>query len=155
MIYSSLQVAALTGVSLRQLQWWDEQGVVSPMQRAHRRLYRRSEVLEVALIAGLRQKGMSLQKIRQVLGGLGGQIGPSCFDLHAQGEDVYLLTDGGAVHLENSPAKIIRVLRDSSEPIVTLCVSDLIRRIAAPEELPKPVRSETNSAGRHRDVRAS
>lgn len=155
MIYSSLQVAALTGVSLRQLQWWDEQGVVTPMQRAHRRLYRRSEVLEVALIVGLRRKGVSLQKIRQILGDLGGQIGQTCFDLHAEGADVYLLTAGDAVHLENSPAKIVRVLRDSSEPVIALCVSALIRRIVAPEELPKPVRSETSSTGRRRVARAS
>ena len=37
--FSSLEVSRLTGVSLRQLQWWDEQGVVSPVQRGHRRLY--------------------------------------------------------------------------------------------------------------------
>ena len=31
--FSSLEVSEVTGVSLRQLQWWDEQGVVSPVQR--------------------------------------------------------------------------------------------------------------------------
>ena len=53
--FSSLEVSKMTGVSLRQLQWWDEQGVVSPMQRGHRRMYQLHEVVEVSLITELRQ----------------------------------------------------------------------------------------------------
>ena len=54
--YSSLDVSNMTGVSLRQLQWWDEQGVVSPVQRGHRRMYQLHEVVEVSLITELRRK---------------------------------------------------------------------------------------------------
>ncbi len=54
-------------VSLRQLQWWDEQHVVSPRHQGHRRMYSSEEVLEVTVIAELRRKGFSLQKLRRVL----------------------------------------------------------------------------------------
>jgi DNA-binding transcriptional MerR regulator len=155
MLYSSLDVNALTGVSLRQLQWWDEQGVVTPMQRGHRRLYNTLEVLQVSLIMGLRRKGMSLQKIRKVLHKLHQRNGANYFQLHARGADVYLLTDGEDVFLENSERGIVDILKDSNQPIISLCVSDLIRRLDAPAVMRKPVQSETSSVGRQRVSRAS
>ena len=54
-------------VSLRQLQWWDERKVVSPRHEGHRRVYFPAEVIEITVIAELRRKGFSLQKIRRVL----------------------------------------------------------------------------------------
>src|SRR6266436_2978286 len=65
--YSSSEVADVAGVSLRQLQWWDERKVVSPRHEGHRRIYGPSEVIEITVIAELRRKGFSLQKIRRVL----------------------------------------------------------------------------------------
>src|ERR1700688_2111434 len=65
--YTSGDVARIAGVSLRQLQWWDERNVVSPRQEGHRRVYLPQEVVEVSVIAELRTKGFSLQKIRRVL----------------------------------------------------------------------------------------
>src|SRR2546430_15275687 len=64
--YTSGDVARIAGVSLRQLQWWDERNVVSPRQEGHRRVYPQQEVVEVSVIAELRRKGFSLQKIRRV-----------------------------------------------------------------------------------------
>ena len=65
--YSSAEVAAIAVVSLRQLQWWDERKVVSPRHEGHRRVYFPAEVIEITIIAELRRKGFSLQKIRRVL----------------------------------------------------------------------------------------
>src|ERR1019366_8095974 len=65
--YNSSDVARICGVSLRQLQWWDERNVVSPRQDGHKRIYRAGEGVELAVIAELRRKGFSLQKIRRVL----------------------------------------------------------------------------------------
>jgi DNA-binding transcriptional MerR regulator len=62
--YSSTDVAGIAGVSLRQLQWWDERKVVSPRHEGHRRVYFPAEVVEITVIAELRRKGFSLQKIR-------------------------------------------------------------------------------------------
>ncbi|HTB12348.1 MAG TPA: MerR family transcriptional regulator, partial [Bryobacteraceae bacterium] len=65
--YSSIEVADVAQVSLRQLQWWDERKVVSPRHEGHRRIYFAAEVIEITVIAELRRKGFSLQKIRRVL----------------------------------------------------------------------------------------
>ena len=56
--YTSGDVSRIAGVSLRQLQWWDERNVVSPLQEGHRRVYRQQEVIEVSVIAELRRKGV-------------------------------------------------------------------------------------------------
>ncbi len=65
--YSSSEVAQVADVSLRQLQWWDERKVVSPRHEGHRRVYGPAEVIEITVIAELRRKGFSLQRIRRVL----------------------------------------------------------------------------------------
>ena len=65
--FNSSEVARICGVSLRQLQWWDERNVVSPRQDGHKRIYMPEEVVEISVIAELRRKGFSLQKIRRVL----------------------------------------------------------------------------------------
>jgi DNA-binding transcriptional MerR regulator len=54
-VYASSDVARISGVSLRQLQWWDEQNVVSPRHDGHKRVYLPQEVIEVAVIAELRR----------------------------------------------------------------------------------------------------
>src|SRR5436190_23012021 len=65
--YNSSDVARICGVSLRQLQWWDERNVVSPRQDGHKRIYMAEEVVEISVVAELRRKGFSLQKIRRVV----------------------------------------------------------------------------------------
>ena len=66
---TSNEVAALTGISLRQLQWWDERGLVVPAREGHRRLYSLDDLAEVAVISELRKKGFSLQRMRKVVRG--------------------------------------------------------------------------------------
>ena len=62
---TSTRVAERCGVSLRQIQWWDEQGVVSPRQDGHSRIYTEAEARLVGLVAALRRKGLSLHQIRK------------------------------------------------------------------------------------------
>ena len=51
--FSSHDVIALTGVTARQLQWWDERGVVRPERVGHRRLYSMQNVMAIAVILSL------------------------------------------------------------------------------------------------------
>jgi len=37
--FTSRDVILLTGITPRQLQWWDERGIVLPAREGHRRLY--------------------------------------------------------------------------------------------------------------------
>src|SRR5579863_7610516 len=59
--FTSREVVALTGISPRQLQWWDERGIVVPAREGHRRIYSRDDLAEIAVLCELRRRGFSLQ----------------------------------------------------------------------------------------------
>jgi DNA-binding transcriptional MerR regulator len=145
--YTSSDVARICGVSLRQLQWWDERSVVSPRQDGHKRVYEPQEVLEISVIAELRRKGFSLQKIRRVLRFLQKDMGKRLSDALAATGDVHLLTDGRTIYLEEAPNRIIDVLKNARQPMFLVSVSDQVKRLSAAAER-KPARSETGAAAR-------
>jgi DNA-binding transcriptional MerR regulator len=145
--YNSSDVARICGVSLRQLQWWDERSVVSPRQDGHKRIYMTEEVVEISVIAELRRKGFSLQKIRRVLRFLHKEMGKRLNDALLASADVHLLTDGKSIYLEEAPNRIIDLLKNARQPMFLVCVTDQLRRLSAAAER-KPARSETAAAAR-------
>jgi DNA-binding transcriptional MerR regulator len=145
--YNSAQVARICGVSLRQLQWWDERNVVSPRQNSHKRIYTPEEVIEISVIAELRRKGFSLQKIRRVLRFLQKEMGKRLNEAVQNSAEVHLLTDGKSIYLEDAPGRIIDLLKNARQPMFLVCVTDQMRRLSA-ENSRKPARSETGTAAR-------
>ena len=145
--FNSIEVARICSVSLRQLQWWDERNVVSPRQDGHKRIYMPEEVVEISVIAELRRKGFSLQKIRRVLRFLQKDMGKRLSEALASTADIHLLTDGKSIYLEEAPNRIIDLLKNAKQPMFLVCVSDQVRRLAAAGER-KPARSETGAPAR-------
>ncbi|MFB3778843.1 MAG: MerR family transcriptional regulator [Bryobacteraceae bacterium] len=139
--YASSEVARIARVSLRQLQWWDEKHVVSPRHRGHRRMYTAEEVLEVTVIAELRRKGFSLQKLRRVLRYLQKDMGRRLSDVLAGESDLHLLTDGRSIFLEDRQERVIDILKNARQPMFLVCVSDHARRLGPAGR--KPVRQES------------
>jgi DNA-binding transcriptional MerR regulator len=139
-------VARIAGVSLRQLQWWDEQKVVSPRHEGHRRVYAPAEVVEITIIAELRRKGFSLQKIRRVLRFLQREMGKRAGELFSATSDFHLLTDGKSIFLEDSEQRVIDVLKNARQPMFLVCVSDQVRRLQVAQR--KPVKAETGVVAR-------
>src|ERR1022692_98648 len=144
--YNSSEVARICGVSLRQLQWWDERNVVSPRQDGHKRIYLPEEVVEISVIAELRRKGFSLQKIRRVLRFLQKDMGKRLSDAVAKDSDVHLITDGKNIYLEDQPDRVIDVLKNAKQPMFLVCVTDQLRRFQGSANR-KPAKSETSAAG--------
>jgi DNA-binding transcriptional MerR regulator len=145
--FNSSEVARICGVSLRQLQWWDERSVVSPRQDGHKRIYMPEEVVEISVIAELRRKGFSLQKIRRVLRFLQKDMGKRLSEALESPSDVHLLTDGKSIYLEEAPNRIIDLLKNARQPMFLVCVTDQVRRLSASAER-KPARSETATPAR-------
>src|SRR5580700_532807 len=142
--FNSSDVSRICGVSLRQLQWWDERNVVSPRQDGHKRVYMTEEVVEISVIAELRRKGFSLQKIRRVLRFLQKDMGKRLSDALASASDVHLLTDGKSIYLEDASDRIIDLLKNARQPMFLVSVSDQVKRLNAAAER-KPARSESAS----------
>ena len=143
--YTSGDVARNAGVSRRQLQWWDERAVVSPRQEGHRRVYLPQEVVEVSVIAELRRKGFSLQKIRRVLRFLQREMGKRLGESLASDHDIHLITDGKNIYLEDEPGRVIDVLKNAKQPMFLVCVTDQLRRFQ-PAATRKPAKSEGSGA---------
>jgi DNA-binding transcriptional MerR regulator len=142
--YNSSEVARICGVTLRQLQWWDERHVVSPRQAGHKRVYMSEEVVEISVIAELRRKGFSLQKIRRVLRFLQKDMGKRLSEAISSPSSVHLLTDGKSIYLEEAPDRIIDLLKNAKQPMFLVCVTDQARRLNGGAER-KPVRAEQGS----------
>jgi DNA-binding transcriptional MerR regulator len=144
--YNSTEVAQIAQVSLRQLQWWDERKVVSPRHEGHKRVYSPEEVVEITVIAELRRKGFSLQKIRRVLRFLQREMGRRLSELLDSESKLHLLTDGKSIYLEDQQDRIIDLLKQARQPMFLVCVSDQVRRL---DDIPKKMaRNETNAAVR-------
>ena len=126
---SSNEVAALTGISLRQLQWWDERGLVVPAREGRRRLYSLDDLAEVAVIAELRRKGFSLQRMRKVMRFLRQELGKRLVETVSAGSDYHLLTDGRRIYLETSAQQVIDILKNARQPMFAVCLSDAVRRV--------------------------
>jgi DNA-binding transcriptional MerR regulator len=142
--FSSGDVARIAGVSLRQLQWWDERHVVSPRHQGHRRVYLENEVVEVSVIAELRRKGFSLQKIRRVLKFLQKEMGKKLTDAAGSTSEIHLITDGKNIYLEDQPGRIIDIFRNADQPMFLVCVTDQLKRAQEPVDR-KPALSETGA----------
>ena len=146
--FTSTDVAKIAQVSLRQLQWWDERKVVSPRHEGHRRVYFPAEVIEITVIAELRRKGFSLQKIRRVLRFLQREMGKRLVDVTQAISDLHLVTDGKSIYLEDQHERIIDLFKNARQPMFLVCVSDQARRL---EEIArKPMRMEAAAAAGRR-----
>jgi DNA-binding transcriptional MerR regulator len=129
--FTSREVVALTGISLRQLQWWDERGIVVPARDGHRRLYSFEDLSEVAVICELRRRGFSLQRVRKVVRFLQREFSRRLAETVSGASDYHLLTDGRTLYLETSPQQIVDILKNSRQPMLTICLSDTVRQVRA------------------------
>ena len=129
--FTSREVVRLTGITPRQLQWWDERGIVVPGRDGRRRLYSMEDLSEIAVICELRERGFSLQRMRKVVRFLQHEFGKRLAETVSAGSDYHLLTDGVHLYLETSPQQILDILKNARQPILAVCLSDTVRRVRA------------------------
>jgi DNA-binding transcriptional MerR regulator len=130
--FTSKEVVQLTRISARQLQWWDEQGIVVPARDGHKRCYSIDDVAEVAILCELRERGFSLQKIRSVIGFLQKELGRRLVETVSAASEYHLLTDGEHIYLEDSARGVVDLLKNARQPMLSVCLSDTIQRVLDP-----------------------
>ena len=153
--FTSQEVIAMTGITPRQLQWWDERGVVQPKRAGHRRIYSLEQLTEVAVICQLRRKGFSLQSVRRVMRFLEKELGKGLADLVHRNSEYHLLTDGKHLYLETSAKQIVDILENSRQPILAVCLSEAVRQVRAEVVSRKSNTSVTSSNYRVRARKVS
>ena len=129
--FTSNEVVELTGITPRQLQWWDERGIVTPEREGHRRLYSLDDVAEVAVIVELRDKGFSLQRVRKVMRFLQRELGKRLVETVSGDSDYHLLTDGKTIYLEHSAKEIVDLLKNARQPMLAIGLSDAVKQVHA------------------------
>jgi DNA-binding transcriptional MerR regulator len=129
--FTSREVVQLTGITARQLQWWDERGIVVPARQGRRRLYSMEDLSEVAVICELRDRGFSLQRVRKVVRFLQHEFGKRLAETVSGASDYHLLTDGRSLYLETSAQQIVDILKNSRQPMLAICLSDTVRQVRA------------------------
>ena len=129
--FTSRDVVQLTGITPRQLQWWDERGIVVPARRGHRRIYGWQELVTVAVICQLRRRGFSLQRVRKVIRFLQQEFGTDLAATVSAASEYHLLTDGTHLYLRTSARAVIDLLKNSRQPLLDICLSDEVRRVRA------------------------
>ena len=129
-LFTSQDVVRLTGITARQLQWWDERGIVVPERQGHRRVYSFEDLTEVAVICELRRKGFSLQRMRKVIRFLQKEFSKRLAETVGS-SNYHLLTDGRSLYLETSPQQIVDILKNSRQPMFAVCLSDTVRQVKA------------------------
>ena len=143
--FTTREVVQLTGISPRQLQWWDERGIVVPARDGHTRVYSLDDLAEVAVICELRERGFSLQKIRRVIRFLQRELGRRLVETVRAASEYHLLTDGQHIFLEDSARGVVDLLKNSRQPMLTVCLSDTVERI--PAESRRTIRNEMLQSG--------
>jgi len=127
--FSTRDVLDLTGVTARQLQWWDEKRVVVPEREGRNRIYSTADLVEILVIEELRRRHISLQQVRRVLRFLRKEVHSRLADIVQGGKEHHLLLDGKHVYLESDSRQIIDLMRNTNQPMLLICLTDAVSRL--------------------------
>ena len=137
--YTSREVAAMTGLTARQLQWWDARRLFAPHiapKKTERggyteRRYTPVDLLELLVLAELRRQGLSVADLRRLLETLRDRFGVRLFETIGGGGPVTLLTDGHDVYGRTERGDLFNLLRDPLQPLLMLAEVDGLRELTA------------------------
>ena len=136
--YSSREVAALTGLTARQLQVWDASGLASPAIPSHRtaaggyteRRYTPIDLFELLVLANLRRRGFSVQQLHRILRILKEQFATRLFDATGGGGGVQLLTDGREIYARTTTGQFFNLLKTPAQPLLVVGDERLLRELS-------------------------
>jgi DNA-binding transcriptional MerR regulator len=125
--YTAREVAALTGLTARQLQGWDAsrvfQSAIAPRRTTSggftERRYSPVDVLELMALAVLRRRGFAPAVLRQLMDTLRDYFRRRLADTLDDAGDLRLLTDGKGLFLRTRQGHIFDLLVDPMQPLVT------------------------------------
>jgi len=125
--FSTREVLDLTGVTARQLQWWDERRIVVPTRAGRNRVYSATDITDILVIEQLRQRSISLAQVRRVLRLLRSELHMRLADLVSGDREYHLLIAGKRMFLETDSKQIIELLRNTMQPMLLISLTDAVR----------------------------
>jgi len=136
--YSSREVAAITGLSARQLQVWDSGGLLSPAIPSHRtaaggyteRRYTPIELFELLVLADLRRRGFTVPQLHAIVDVLREQFQMRLFEATGGGGHVQLLTDGESIYARTAGGEFYNLLEAPTQPLLVIGNEGLLRELS-------------------------
>ena len=136
--YSSREVAALTGLSARQLQIWDTGGLLSAAIPPHRtaaggyteRRYTPIELFELLVLGDLRRRGFSVPQLHAIVNILRQHFHVRLFEATGGGGDVQLLTDGKTIYVRTARGEFYNLLEAPTQPLLVIGNEGLLRELS-------------------------
>lgn len=125
--YSSREVAALTGLTARQLQGWDAARIFRPAIAPRRtssggfteRRYTPVDLLELIALAELRRHGFTPAQLKQLMDALQQYFRRRLSETLDDAGDLRLLSDGRGLFLRTRQGHIFDLLVDPTQPLLT------------------------------------
>lgn len=156
-LYTSREVAQLTGLTARQLQWWDSRRLFRPAIAPHRtkaggfteRRYTPMDVLELQVLADLRRRGFSIPRMRRLLTTLRDVFGVRLYEAIGEGGPMTLLIGGGELYARGADGRIFN-LDAPTQPLLMVGEELPLRELRARVRRRRTSGSETLSRGRRR-----
>ena len=138
--YSSREVAVLTGLSARQLQWWDARRLFVPAIASHRtetggfteRRYTPMDVLELQVLADLRRRKFSIPQIRRLLTTMRDVFGIRLYEAIGEGGPLTLYISGNQLYARTRDGQLYNMHRPT-EPLLMVGEELPLRPLAARE----------------------
>jgi DNA-binding transcriptional MerR regulator len=136
--YSSREVAALTGVTARQLQLWDAGGLLAPAIRPHRteaggyteRRYTPIELFELLVLSDLRRRGFTIHQLHALVRVLKEQFGVRLFEATGGGASLQLLTDGREIYARTMAGAFFNLLKSPAQPLLVVGDERLLKELS-------------------------
>src|SRR5262245_36107292 len=125
--YSAREVAALTGLTARQLQWWDANRIFLSAIASRptssggftERRYSPVDVLELLALADLRRQGFTPAVLKQMMDTLRDYFRRRLSEALDDAGEVRLLTDGRGLFLRTRQGHIFDLLANPTQPLIT------------------------------------
>jgi DNA-binding transcriptional MerR regulator len=153
--YTSREVAALTGLTARQLQWWDSRRVFKSAVASHRteaggfteRRYTPLDVLELQVLADLRRRGFSIPRLRRLLSTLRDVFAVRLYEAIGEGGPLTLFIGGDQLYARTQDGRLYN-LDQPTQPLLMVGEEVSMRPLAARERKKRTSGSEKLSRGR-------
>ncbi|MCL5884769.1 MAG: MerR family transcriptional regulator [Deltaproteobacteria bacterium] len=126
--FGSRTVATLTGLSLRQIDYWDHTHFIKPSLmgssgKGTRRLYDFMDLVQFRVAASLRSQGISLQKIRKCTNYLRKQR----VNLERPLVSLKFLTDGESIFVLTSDPKVVMDTLKEGQLVFSLGIGEILK----------------------------
>ena len=149
MVFNTKSVSRLTGVTPRQLGYWDKTGLIKPSVNpaagtGSQRLYSFQDIVQIRTAKALRDQGVSLQKIRKCVA----YLRKHAPELEHPLAELKLITDGETIFcLTHDPNVIIDTLSQGQSVLSVVAIGKFVHELhAKAETLIRPIH-ETVTVG--------